>query len=305
MFQVNRKRWVVACAWVVTVANVTGCTVQSINKVNMVTAPKPPVEAEVTPKVVDQVLPKPIGSIEPTDPNAQYRLALDLLDAGTDASAATQWLERAAMQGHGDAAFRLGELQDEPSRQVEWYSMAAAAGQVDAQYALGDAYLNGRGTAKEPAWGLTWLERAARAGQAKAQFSMGIALAFGLTGAPQRQDALVWLLIAQKNNFAHAGAVMSALKARLTKTMIKQSQERADAWTNEPAGDAENRALVRFAQYALGRVGFDAGLADGIRGDRTNAAVQAFRKAQNLGKGGLSGRMVDILRERLAVFNRS
>jgi len=290
MFRVNCGRWAIACALVLAVANLSGCTAKSNQKVTTVAEPEVQAEAMV--------------QADPVDADAQYVLALDLLKSEKNKATATRWLESAAMQGHGEAAFKLGGLQDEPSRQVEWYSMAAAVGQVDAQYALGDAYLNGRGTAKEPAWGLSWLERSARAGHAKAQFAMGVAMATGMTGTPQRQEGLVWLLIAQKNGLAHAAPVISTLKARLTQTTINQSVERAEAWVNEPAGDAESRALIRFAQYALGRMGFDAGLADGISGDRTEAAVQAFRKDRGLGEGGVSGRMLDILRERLAIFNR-
>lgn len=238
----------------------------------------------------------------PEDADAQYALAMDVLEA--DPATATGLLERAAMQGHGDAAYHLGLLQDNAQRQVEWHSMAAAVGQVDAQYALGDAYLNGRGTAKEPAWGLSWLERAARAGHGEAQFAMGVAMATGVAGAPQRAEGLVWLLIARQNKFAHAAPVISALKARLSQTAIEQAALRAKAWTNEPAGDAEARATVRFAQYALGRLGFDAGLPDGITGDRTEAAITAFRLDRGLGAGALDGRALDILRERLVVLNR-
>ncbi|PHS78512.1 MAG: hypothetical protein COB59_06755 [Rhodospirillaceae bacterium] len=259
------------------------------------------VEALQAPEAVEAL---DVAEPDPVGAEAQYRFAVALLKANANDPAAQKWLERAAMQGQGDAAYILGEQQVELGRQIDWYSMAAAVGQVDAQYALGDAYLNGRGTAIEPAWGLSWLERAARAGHSKAQFSMGVAMATGMTGAPQREEGLVWLLIAQKNGFEHAAPVISTLKARLKKSVFVQSNKRAKAWTKEPAEDAENKALVRFVQYALGRMGFNAGLADGLSGDRTQLAVQAFRKAQGLGKGGIDGVMVDILRERLAVFKR-
>jgi len=292
MLRIDRGRWVLVCAAVLVVSTLSACNANPKNKPNTVAEPQQQTEVKA------KVEPDPVGA------DAHYARAVELLKSDSKNPAAQRWLESAAMQGHGDAAYQLGQLQDEPSSQVEWYSMAASVGQVDAQYALGDAYLNGRGTAKEPAWGLSWLERAARAGHARAQFAIGLAMATGLTGAPQRSEALVWLLIAQKNGFAYADAAISSLKARLTQTAIEQTVERANAWTNEPAGDAENRAFVRFAQYALGRMGFDAGLADGIIGDRTKIAVQAFRKAQGLGDGAIDGHMLDILRERLAVFNR-
>ena len=289
MLEFKRARLGLVCLTVLMVPGLVGCQANA-NKQG-----KPAVAAQNEAQVSH-------STANPVEPEAQFDLALTLLEA--DPQAAAGWLERAAMQGHGDAAYRLSQLQDDPNRQVEWNSMAAAVGQIDAQYALGDAYLNGRGTAKEPAWGLSWLERAARAGHAKAQFAMGVAMATGVTGAPQRAEGLVWLLIAERNKFTHAAPVISALKARLSQSAIDQAVERATAWSNEPAGDAEARATVRFAQYALGRLGFDAGLPDGITGDRTEAAIAAFRRDRKLGEGTLDGRALDILRERLSVLNR-
>jgi len=298
MLENKRVRWGFVGLVLLAAPGLAGCQARAYTLAKLKVAAQDSIQASEPAPAPDQVLAK----ADPVDPEAQYDLALTLLD--TDPATAVLWLERAAMQGHGDAAYRLGLLQDTAKRRVEWYSMAAAVGQVDAQYALGDAYLNGRGTAKEPAWGLSWLERAARAGQAQAQFSMGVAMATGLVGVSQRAEGLVWLLIAERNHFAHAGPVISVLKARLSPAAIEQAIKRAKAWTNEPAGDAKNRAIVRFVQYALGRLGFDSGLPDGITGTRTNAAITAFRLDRGLGAGTLDGRVLDILRARLAALNR-
>lgn len=238
----------------------------------------------------------------PDDPDGQYKHAMALRES--DPGQAARLFERAALQGHGESAYQMGLLQPEPKRQVEWYSMAAAIGQQDAQYALGEAYLHGRGTAKEPAWGLSWFERAARAGHAQAQYAVGVALMSGLMGPAMREEALVWLLIAKQNGFADADLLIGLSQAGFSDAVLKGIQERAEAWINEPAGDAESRATTRFAQYALGRLGFDAGLADGIRGDRTDLAVSAFRVSKGMSAGGLDGRTLDLLRERVAVLVR-
>lgn len=236
------------------------------------------------------------------DADALYDAAMALVE--TDTAQAGLMFERAALQGHGEAAYQLGLLQTDAKRQIEWHSMAASVGQVDAQYTLGEAYLYGRGTAKEPAWGLSWFERAARAGHARAQYALGAAMATGLVGPALREDALVWMIIAQKNGYAEAALMVSLLQPRVSTSAWADIQDRAKAWTNEPAGDAEARATTRFAQYALGRLGFDAGLADGIQGDRTDIAVNAFRASQGMKAGKLNGRTLDLLRERVALLNR-
>lgn len=238
----------------------------------------------------------------PEGADALYEHAMAV--RGDDPVRAAEAFEAAAMQGHGEAAYQLGQLQSDPKSAVGWYSMAAAIGQTDAQYALGEAYLEGRGTAREPAWGVSWFERAARAGNARAQYAMGAAMLSGALGPSQPEEAMVWFLVAEHNGFAGAGLMIDMLRSHLSKSVQQVARERADAWTNEPAGDAEERATTRFAQYALGRLGYEAGLPDGIRGERTDQAVQAFRDQENLGPGGLDGRTLDILRERIARLGR-
>lgn len=244
-----------------------------------------------------------MGLAESGDIGAQYDLGLTLAD--TDPKAAAKWLERAALQGQGSAAYELGLMQSDARRAIEWLSMASAMGHVGAHYQLGEAYLNGRGTAKEPGWGLMWFERAARAGDAEAQYAMGVSMMSGVAGPVQREEALVWLLIAKDNQRKGLDLLISALKARMSASVMETAQMRVAAWAQETLSDElGDRATLRFAQYALGRLGFEAGAADGITGDRTNSAIEAFRKDQGLGAGDLDGRMLDRLRERLAVLNR-
>jgi len=294
MRQFDRVRWVKMCAPLLLTVGVLAVSLSACAQ-----QPKTGPNAKATTQESAQIN---VSGDMPTDPDALYEQAMAL--AQTDPAQAGLMLEGAALQGHGDAAYQLGLMQSDVKRRVEWHSMAASVGQVDAEYALGEAYLYGVGTAKEPAWGLSWFERAARAGHAKAQYALGAALMTGLTGPAMVEEALVWLLIAKKNGFADADVLIGFLEARLSSSLLASVQERADAWTNEPAGDAEGRATTRFAQHALGRLGFDAGLADGIRGERTDTAVSTFRMSQGMEPGGLDGRTLDALRERIAVLNR-
>ncbi len=239
---------------------------------------------------------------ESGDIGAQFDLGLSL--AESNAKDAVKWLESAAMQGFGAAAYELGQLQDDPKRAVEWYSMAAAMDHVGAKFELGNAYMHGRGTAKEPAWGLMWYERAARAGRADAQFAMGEVMAGTAVGPAQPDEALVWLLIADQNKHVDAAALIEAVKTRLTPELIGTAEQRAAAWTDQPASNGVyDRAVLRFTQYALNRLGYDVGPADGLSGDRTETAIAAFRAKEGIGGDGLNGRVLDLLRERVSVLN--
>jgi len=244
---------------------------------------------------------------ESGDVGAQYDLGLTLADS--DSKAAGRWFEGAALQGYGPAAYQMGLMQSDPKRAVEWYSMASAMDHIGAQYKLGDAYLNARGTAMEPEWGMMWFERAARAGSAEAQHALGVAMASGVAGAVQRREALVWLLIAahqiMDTGDAAGDDVISALKARLNPAAIKSAAQQAEAWVKEVSStNVGDRATVRFTQHALNRLGYDAGYADGIDGERTYDAIVAFRIAEKMGGGGIDGALLDRLRERLSDLKR-
>lgn len=293
MGQFERKRWVVLGSAVAVMVGLSACAPQAKTGTNAQTTTQDANRGAAATSAANAMS---------TDPDTLFDQASALVS--TDPAQAALLFEGAALQGHGNAAYQLGLLQTDAKRQVEWNSMAASVGQVDAQVALGEAYLYGHGTAKEPAWGLSWFERAARAGNARAQYAMGVALVTGLAGQAMHEEGMVWLAIAQKNGLSDADLMIGFLQARLSSTALAAVQQRAKAWTNEPAGDAEARATTRFAQHALGRLGFDAGLADGIRGDRTDQAVSAFRVSQGMSAGGLDGRTLDLLRERVAVLKR-
>lgn len=290
--QRERVSWVALCSAVVVATGLSAC------------APQPKARPNTDAATAGQTAEGAQGGAAmgdiPTDPTALYEQAMAVL--AQDPKQAALLLEGAALQGHGDAAYQLGLLQDDAKRRVEWHAMAASLGQVEAEYSLGEAYLNGIGTAKEPAWGLSWFERAARAGHARAQYAMGLGLISGMTGPGMHEEALVWLLIAKSNGFDGGDLLIGYLQARFSTSVLASIQERAEAWINEPAGDAEARATTRFAQHALGRLGFDAGLADGIRGERTDKAVSAFRQVQGMKAGALDGRTLDLLREKIAVL---
>jgi hypothetical protein len=265
--------------------------------------PKPIQAAQETANEPAQPLNTLRAWAESGDIGAQYDLGLTL--AESDPAAAARWFESAALQGQGAAAYQLGLMQSDPNRAVEWYSMASAMGHIGAQYQLGEAYLNGRGTAKEPGWGLMWMERSARAGYGPAQLALGVAMASGVAGRGQRARALTWLLIADDNNIEGGAPVISALRARLSNTYIESAEQHAQSWRNEPFSDTTgDRASLRFAQYALSRLGYDPGTADGIDGERTYGAIADFRAAEGLGGGGCDGKLLDRLRERLTVLNR-
>ncbi len=100
------------------------------------------------------------------NPEAQYTLAHLLLKGrggmAVDVGSAITWLEKAAGNGHPDAAFDLavlyleGESVDKNDGQaLTWITTAAELGHTEAQYYLGLAYQK-----SNPENGVFWLKKA-------------------------------------------------------------------------------------------------------------------------------------------------
>jgi len=108
------------------------------------------------------------------DREAQYTLAHLLIKGQSglarDSEAAVAWFERAAGNGHRDAAFDLAQfyiegkwLPKDNQRALYWLEKAADLGQVDAQYWLGLIYRK-----RFPDQAVDWLKKATAAGHPEA-----------------------------------------------------------------------------------------------------------------------------------------
>jgi uncharacterized protein len=90
------------------------------------------------------------------------------------------WLRKAALQGHTEAMFALGnayllgneaaKLVPEPDREAAlWYFRAANAGHAEAQYNLGLLFLAGKGVIESRKEAMKWFRKAAAQGHVEAK----------------------------------------------------------------------------------------------------------------------------------------
>lgn len=105
--------------------------------------------------------------------HAQYQLAM-ILEEEKDTELACGWYQKAAMQGHSAAAYRMGMLclqinGDKQKEAVYWLERAAQAGHGDAQYNLALVHERGLGVKLDPEEALKWHRIAARRGHPDAQ----------------------------------------------------------------------------------------------------------------------------------------
>jgi TPR repeat protein len=108
---------------------------------------------------------------------AQYRLALALhknpaskLASNTDSR---YYLERAAEQGHIDAAMALARLPRSADEKLRWLTVAAEGGQAEAQYQLYLFMMKSSMVDYKFRNALDWLQSAAESGFADAQYELG------------------------------------------------------------------------------------------------------------------------------------
>jgi len=101
-----------------------------------------------------------------------------------DEKLAVHWLRKAALQGHTDAMFELGnayllgreaaKLVPDPDREAAlWYFRAARAGHAEAQYHLGLLFLAGKGVIGSRKEATKWFRKAAAQGHAEAKRAVG------------------------------------------------------------------------------------------------------------------------------------
>jgi TPR repeat protein len=157
---------------------------------------------------------------------AQYRLALALQknpgsEFRSDASS-RYWLERAAEQGHIEAAMALARSPRSAEDKLRWLTVAAEGGLAEAQYHLYRFMLKSAVAAYKSRSAMDWLQSAAESGLADAQYEFG---RFLIHGDQQRG--------------------------------IEKNSKKARQWLEKAAGNGHGRAMEELAwRYTQAANGF-------------------------------------------------
>ncbi|MES9965556.1 MAG: SEL1-like repeat protein [Candidatus Sedimenticola sp. 20ELBAFRAG] len=232
-------------------------------------------------------------SAEAGERESQYRLGMLYMSGKgviQNYTTAAGWFEKAAEAGHVDAQFMwasalysgVGAEQDHP-KAVQWFLKSAKVGHKRSQYQLGDAYLNARGVVKDRAWAARWYGMSASQGHRDAQFSLGVLFARGIGLPINHMEAASWFKLAEMGGHEQASELLAKLQQKLSPASYRSALVRAERW--KPAAKMKgywNRPTVRYMQYALGRLGYSTGYADGIRGPKTDQAMGQFLNVRGL-----------------------
>ncbi len=183
-------------------------------------------------------------------PGAQWALGVQYLGGSSagpieacvpkDLTQGAAWFRKAAAEGYPSAQHDLGWLYETGAGVPKdyrlaafWYRKAAEQGDVDSQFNLGVLYYNGQGIPQDLVQSAAWVRRAAEQGDYGAETFMAMFYMNG-QGVPQDYaEAYFWSDIASVGT--HVGQktaidVRAAAAAKLTPTVLMQTQERARKW---------------------------------------------------------------------------
>jgi TPR repeat protein len=158
-----------------------------------------------------------------------------------DPRTAAGWYERAARQGHAEAAFALGFLLyygagagaraivATPEAAAPWLEIAAERGNPSAQHLLGTLYRTGQGEIADRSTAMRWTLQAADGGVIAAQYDAGLFFA-AQSGVHNAMAAFTWFDLAARSGYPGAALNRTKVAERLTPAEIAEARARADAW---------------------------------------------------------------------------
>lgn len=215
---------------------------------------------------------------------ADRKVTLVVADAGLQPN-----LTGAALQARYQDAAAAFEANDR-DRAAALASELAMRGHGPAQNLYGVLIVIGAAEGGNPAAATFWYRLAAQQNESAAQNNLGLQYAEG-SGAPRdNARAYYWTSRAAAQGNAGAAAFLQQLEPTL------RPEERALAqswlaWTPEaaasgpvaaPAPEGPSREEIRAVQQHLARLGYDVGVADGVAGRKTKAAIRAFQERAGL-----------------------
>ncbi|WP_394693966.1 peptidoglycan-binding protein [Hyphobacterium sp.] len=273
------------------------------------TTPPPAAEAEtsVASEPVVVTLPTLQQAAASGDPVARYLLGEERLSSG-DVAGAAALIRRAAEQNVPAAQYRYAKLLErgegvdqDLAAARQWTRRAADAGHRRAMHNLGVKYATGSGGEENLEEAFRWFEEAALRGLTDSQYNLAVLFQQGQGTEQSPGDAYAWFSIAAAGGDTGAGQQAAAIAGTLSADILSQANAIVASFTPRPF-DAEangqyNRnwgatitldpGLIASAQSLLNGLGYDAGVADGQLGPRTETAVRAFQTDRGLPPTGI------------------
>ncbi|NCB25489.1 MAG: hypothetical protein EOM62_08460 [Bacteroidia bacterium] len=211
-----------------------------------------------------------------------------------------------AEKGDPVAGFDLGEIfftgngvPRDFSKAAEWYRKSAEQGFARAQFNLGWMYENGRGVPLDERKAAEWYRKASEQGDKRAENSLERLLASSEKADRQpetvKKEREAVSVASSKNE---QGASEEKEKQEKEKQEKEKQEKEKQEKEKQEEGPQFNPAEVLEAQKLLNQLDFEAGTTDGIYGNKTLAAIQAYQKKRKMTADGLiSDKLLQSLRK--------
>lgn len=252
------------------------------------------------------------AAVQKGEPAALFEIGKIYTDgAGVtkDLAKAAQWYESAADLGFAPAQYIIGNFNEKglgiaqnPSVAAQWYEKAAKGGNVIAMHNLAVLTATPNALSAKPnmADAFKWFSNAADYGVRDSQVNAGIFHTKGFGTEVNLVEAYKWFSIAAKAGDKDAGSKRDVIanaiqpdQLEIAKSLVKEWKpldvvQAANAvpvkqeWKSTQAVAKTplkiNRNTIAQIQSLLTKVGFNAGVADGVMGQKTRNAISAFQK---------------------------
>lgn len=285
---------------------------------SVATAPAKPAARSQTPSTGAPMPPLQIGpqslrlAAARGNREAQFEIATRYADGKgvkKDQEKAYQWYARAASKGLAPAQYRIAALH-ERGRGVKqdlalariWYERAAKQGNVKAMHNLAVLLTGSKERKADHASAAKWFGEAARHGLPDSQYNLGILYEAGLGVAKSPLEAYQWFALAAARGDKEAAKQQQRLGLQLRPNSIQAANQSVRMWRAKPVNKAANEVrapkggwrsaaqsaptgehtLITQAQTLLNKLGYNAGLADGVPGQQTEKAVRRFETRSGL-----------------------
>ncbi len=255
-------------------------------------------------------------AVQNGEPEALFeigRLYTNGIGTEKDLLKASEWYERAANMGFAPAQYIIGNFNEKglgidknPQAAAEWYKQAAKGGNIIAMHNLAVLTATPNALTVEPdmAEAFKWFSNAADYGVRDSQVNAGIFHTKGFGTEVNLVEAYKWFSIAAKAGDKDAGnkrdVIANAIQPdqlEIAKALVadwkplevvKAANEVAvnEAWKSPQAVASASvkvdKNIIAQTQSLLAKVGFNAGVADGIMGQKTRNAIAAFQAKSGL-----------------------
>lgn len=251
------------------------------------------------------------------DADALFEIGNRYLDGrgvNSDHAKAAKWYKLAAERDQPLAQYRLGSLYEKGSgverdlkAAQELYEKSAIKGNANSMHNLAVILASGANGPADNQSALNWFEKAAELGVLDSQYNLGILNAKGIGKATNLEESYKWFALAAKNGDEDAKEKLQEVESLLPADKLERAKATVELWKpKEPEASAnyvniaeewddqkpaslasvDMTKAIRNVQIMLHNNGYDAGIADGIMGEKTREAIVGFQKDNNLTPNG-------------------